>query len=141
MAVVPISVKFEEERTILLYVCTSPLHGLTDHQNILSIYMYTWNQITSCVKLGVVRATFCASAHTVFVVFTNVNHRKFVKACDVSSLEELALVCSTITVHRASKSILAFILHRKCKTGADGHLSADNTISTEETLFAVVVMH
>jgi len=141
VAVVPISIKLQEQGSILFDIGTGPLHRFSHHEHVLSIDRDAGNQIATLVELIVVGGSLLGSTHTIVVIFANVDHGQLPKTSHIGSLHELALVCSTITVHRARKCILTLVLHSERKTCAHWHLSTDNTVATVEALLAVVVVH
>ena len=101
MAVVPISIKLQEQGSILFDIGTSPLHRFSHHKHVLSIDRDAGNQIATLVELIVVGGSLFGSAHTVVVIFASVDLGRRRITSNNISLHELGLVCSAITVNRA----------------------------------------
>lgn len=141
VTVVAISRALEVERSVLNDVGSSPLDSLLDHEDVLSLNLEAGNLVTSCVEVSVVARSVLACAHTIRVVLTQVNDWQLPEAGHVCSLKELTLVRGAIAIHRNGEVLLTLVLLGKGKTGADGQLGTDNTISTIVVALPVVVVH
>jgi len=131
---VSISHILDEQRSIFDTVLLCPLHCLSDHQYVLSIALKSWNSISSCVIVRVMCGTSIGSSHTIKIIFTKEYTWKFPECSHVSSLENLSLICCTISIHCNSNIWLFLIFKSKSETSSYGNLSSDNTITTIEII-------
>jgi hypothetical protein len=81
-----------------------------------------------------VRSSFVGSTHTVKIVLTNVEHWKLPESSHVGSFIQLALVCSTISIHSNSYIRLFLVLKSESETSSDRELSTNDTITSIEVV-------
>ena len=141
VTVIPISVHLEEDGAVLDNVGTSPLDGLLDHEDVLSLDLEAWDFVSASVEVSVVAGSLLGCSHTIGVVLAKIDDGELPKTSHVGSLEELSLVRSTITVHGDSEVLLILVLLGEGESSADGELGADDAIATVVVALSVIVVH
>ena len=141
VTVISISHVLNEHWSILNAELLGPLHSLSDHQDVLSITLETWNFVTSLVIFGVVSSTCIGGSHTIKVVLAEEDTWKFPESSHVGGLKKLTLVSSTISVHGNSDVGFTLVLKGKSQSCTYGNLSSNNTVTTVEIILSVIVMH
>jgi hypothetical protein len=126
--------KLEEKRAFARdHPFTGVLDCLRRSDDIHTIRLNTRNLVSTSKVLRVGRATLGGGAHSVLVIFAYKHARKVPEFGHVERLKDLTLVARTITVESKRSGGPFEVFHSKSHAGADGNLSTNNTISTEET--------
>ena len=141
VTMVSVSESLEEEWTILLDIGTSPLDGLSNHEDVLGLNLEAWDLVSSLIEVGVQGSTILGSSHSIGVILTEIDDWKLPKTSHVGSLEQLSLVGSTISIHGDGEVVLAKVLLGEGKTSADWHLGTNDAIASKELVLGVVVVH
>ena len=141
MTVIPISVHLEEDGAVLDNVGTSPLDGLLDHEDVLSLDLEAWDFVSASVEVSVVAGSLLGCSHAVGVVLTQVDHGQLPEASNVCGFENLTLVGGTVTVHSDREVLLFCVLLSEGESSADGELGADDAIATVVVALSVIVVH
>ena len=150
MSTIAVRYELEKERALLFNrPLLRELDGLVHRDDVHSVRLNTRDLVATSEVLRVRRRALRSRTHTVLVVLANEHARqipelglkqnqskddirKRTNTYHVIRFEDLTLVRRTVTVESEGSSLLLEVLLCERNTSTNGHLRADDTITTEE---------
>ncbi len=141
VALVSVSVEFEEDGARLKSVILSEFGGFPHTEDIITLSLETSEASELSVDGAVEVGAVFRSSHTVMVVFDDIDDGEFPVSSHVGGFVDLTLVGRAVSVKSVADIRLVLVLQSEGDSRAEGNLSADNSVASVEVVLPVVVMH